>query len=66
MRVLDFVDHGDVGQLEVQVLVHRVELAPNAELILELDNDRFPDQRLEERVEQLYVLGGFGPAVGLG
>ena len=53
VRVLDFVDHGDVGQLEVQVLVHRVELAPNAELILELDNDRFPDQRLEERVEQL-------------
>jgi len=53
VRVLGLVEDGNVEQLDVQVLVDRMERALNAKLVLQLHNDGLPDQRLEERVEQL-------------
>lgn len=46
----------NVGQLHVQVLVHRVQRARESNVILELYRDLLPHQGLEERVEQLEEL----------
>lgn len=46
----------DLGQLHIQVLVHRVQRARESNVILELYRDLLPHQRLEERVEQLEEL----------
>ena len=52
MRVLFRVGDGDVGELDVEVLVDRVEGAADGEVVLQLDHDVLADQRLEERVEE--------------
>ena len=52
MRVLLRVGDGDVGELDVEVLVDRVEGAADGEVVLQLDHDVLADQRLEERVEE--------------
>lgn len=52
MRVLFRVGDRDVGELDVEVLVHRVEGAADGEVVLQLDHDVFADQGLEERVEE--------------
>ena len=50
--VLLRVGDGDVGELDVEVLVDRVEGAADGEVVLQLDHDVLADQRLEERVEE--------------
>ena len=52
MRVLFRVGDGDVGELDVEVLVDGVEGAADGEVVLQLDHDVLADQRLEERVEE--------------
>ena len=52
MRVLLGVGDGDVRELDVEVLVDRVERAADGEVVLQLDHDVLADQRLEERIEE--------------
>ena len=52
MRVLFRVGDGDVGELDVEVLVDGVEGAADGEVVLQLDHDVLADQGLEERVEE--------------
>ena len=52
VRVLLRVGDRDVGELDVEVLVDRVEGAADGEVVLQLDHDVLADQGLEERVEE--------------
>ncbi len=53
MRVLDLVDHGDVVQLDVEILVDTLERAADLDVVLELYRDGGVDQRLEEATSWL-------------
>jgi len=53
MRVLLFVDHVDIVQLDVQILIDRVQRTADGDVVLELDDHLLVGERLEERVEQL-------------
>lgn len=48
MRVLDLFDHGNVIELDVQVLVDALEGAADLDVVLELDGDLMVDEGLEE------------------
>lgn len=48
MRVLVVVDDSDVVELDVEVLIHRLEGALDLDIILELDHDHVVDESLEE------------------
>ena len=48
MRVLVEVEHFDVVQLNVQVLIDRLEDTADANVIFKLNGDRLVGQRLEE------------------
>ena len=48
MRVLHLLDHRDVIQLDVEVLVDALERAADLYVVLELDRDLRVDQGLEE------------------
>jgi hypothetical protein len=52
MRILDFIYDGNVVELDVQVLVDRLESAADEDIILQLDGDLVLDQRLEEAEEE--------------
>ena len=52
VRVLLGIGDGDVGQLDVEVLVDRVQGAADGEVVLQLDHDVLSDKGLEERVEE--------------
>ena len=48
MRVLELFHHGNVVQLDVQVLVHALQRALELNVVLELDGDLLVDERFEE------------------
>jgi hypothetical protein len=50
VRVLHLLDHRDVVQLDVEVLVHALQRAAHGDVILELDGDLVVHQSLEEAV----------------
>lgn len=50
MGVLHLLDHRDVVQLDVEVLVHALQRAAHGDVILELDGDLVVHQSLEEAV----------------
>lgn len=52
MRILQFLDHRNVVELDVQVLIHALQSASDGDVILELDSDLMIHQRLEEAEEQ--------------
>ena len=58
VRVILDVVHAHVEQLDVQVLVHRVQRAAHRQVVLQLDDDLLADERLEEGVEELRACGG--------
>jgi len=51
--ILLLVNDGDIVELDVEELVHRVQLATDAQVVLQLHNHLLVNQRLEKRVEQL-------------
>ena len=65
VRVLLRIGDRDVGELDVEVLVDRVEGAADGEVVLQLDHDVLADQGLEERVEE-HNEGHEGRKEGLG
>ena len=52
VRVFLGVGDGDVRELDVEVLVDRVERAADGKVVLQLDHDVLADQGLEERVKE--------------
>jgi hypothetical protein len=48
MRVLELLDDLDVVQLDVEVLVHALERAPDLDVVLELYRHLVVDERLEK------------------
>lgn len=48
MWVLDFLEHLDVIQLNVQILVDALENAAYLDIVLELDRDLMVDEGFEE------------------
>lgn len=48
VRVAQLLGHGDVFQLDVEVLVDRLERTRDLDVVLELDGDGVVDERLEE------------------
>lgn len=52
MWVLQLIHHSDIIQLDIQVLIHALQCAPNRDIILKLDGDFVVDQRFEEAEEQ--------------
>lgn len=48
MRVLVEVEHFDVIQLDIQVLVDALEAAADSDVVLELDDDRVVCEGFEE------------------
>lgn len=48
MRVFQLLDHCNVVQLDVQILVHALQCAADGDVIFELNRDFVVDQRLEE------------------
>ena len=58
VRIILDVVHAHVEQLDVQVLVHRVQRAAHRQVVLQLDDDLLADERLEEGVEELRGGGG--------
>lgn len=60
MGVLVEVQHFDIVQLDVQVLVDRLEDSTDADVILKLDGDRLVGKGLEKTVKDMVsVLIGF-------
>jgi hypothetical protein len=55
VRILDLVDDGNVVELDVEVLVHALKGAADADVVLELDGDRLVDERLEEAAGRCLV-----------
>ena len=53
MRVFDEVQHFDVIELNVEVLIDRLEGASNANIVLKLNGDRLVGQGLEETAREL-------------
>jgi hypothetical protein len=53
MGVLLLVEDVDVVQLDVEVLIDRVQDASDRQVVLELHHHLLAHQALEERVEQL-------------
>ena len=58
VRIILDVVHAHVEELDVQVLVHRVQRAAHRQVVLQLDDDLLADERLEEGVEELRACGG--------
>ena len=54
MGILVLVDDPSVLELDVEVLIHRVERAADGQVVLELDRNLLPDELLEVGEEQLY------------
>lgn len=54
MRVLDKVQHFDIVQLDIQVLIDGFQDTPNADIVLEFDRDRLVSQGLEKAVSEVY------------
>jgi hypothetical protein len=54
------IDNTNVMQLDVQILIDRVQSATNRNVILEFDDDLLVGESLEERVEQLVGRGEAG------
>jgi hypothetical protein len=50
VRVLDQVQYFDIVELDVQVLVDRLQDTTDADVVLELNGDRLVGQSLEEAV----------------
>lgn len=48
MRVLDKIQDFNIVELDVQVLIDRLEDASNANIVLELNGDRLVGQSLEK------------------
>jgi len=48
MRVLQFFHHLDVVELNVEVLIHRLERPPNLNVVFEFHRDLVVDERLEK------------------
>ena len=48
VRIILDVVHAHVEQLDVQVLVDRVQRAAHRQVVLQLDDDLLADERLEE------------------
>ncbi len=48
MRVLDLLEHLDVVEFDVEVLVDALEDAADLDVVLELDGDLVVDQGFEE------------------
>jgi hypothetical protein len=55
VRVLHLLDHRDVIQLDVEVLVHALQRAAHGDIILELDGDLVVHQSLEEAVYRKHI-----------
>lgn len=53
MRVLVEVQHFDIVQLDVQVLIDRLQDSADADIILKLDSDRLVGKGLEEAVRAM-------------
>lgn len=56
MRISYGVNDGNLRELDVQVLINRVQRATKDDIVLEFDGDLLPDERLEERMEKLWKL----------
>lgn len=50
MRILELLEHLDVVELDVEVLVDALEDAADLDVVLELDRDLVVDEGLEEAV----------------
>jgi hypothetical protein len=50
VRILHLLEHLDVVELDVEVLVDALEDAADLDVVLELDRDLVVDERLEEAV----------------
>lgn len=48
MRILQLFGHLDLIQLDVEVLIHRLERAADRDVVFELDRHLLIDQGLEE------------------
>lgn len=55
MWVASLVQHLDIVQLKVEELVHALECALDREVVLQLDRDCLPGERLERREHQLLL-----------
>ncbi len=55
MRVLELLHDDDVVELDVEVLVDRLERAADLDVVLELDRHGRVDERLEEAAPVGYV-----------
>lgn len=51
MRILELLDHRDVVELDVEVLVDALEDAADLDVVFELDRDLMVDERFEEALE---------------
>lgn len=60
MRILVEVQHFDIVQLDVQILIDRLQDSADADVILKLDSDRLVGKGLEEAARNMVsVLIGF-------
>jgi hypothetical protein len=55
--VFDFIDHGDVFQLDVQELIYAFQRSFDGDIVLELDGDFVVDQGLEKASQFMVSLG---------
>ena len=56
MRVLQLFHHLDVVELNVEVLIHRLERPPDLNVVFELHRDLVVDERLEEAAKYTATL----------
>lgn len=59
MGVLVLIDDASVLELDVEVLINRVQSPSDGQIVLELNRDFSPNQILEVREEQLHTYKPF-------
>lgn len=52
MWILHLLNHRDIIQLDVQILIHALQCSSDRNVVLELDGDFVVDKSLEEAEEQ--------------
>lgn len=69
MRILQLLNHLDVIQLDVQVLIDRLQRSADLDVVLELDRHLVVDERLEKTVRRdcvRYTCGEIAQFMGKG
>jgi hypothetical protein len=51
MRIFDLLYHSDIIELDVKILIHRLQRSADLDVVFELNGDFMVDQSLKETIQ---------------